>query len=65
MSAFSRPMDSGTKLRKLIESYGDKAEFMRVAEEIVEEEERKKNNLLAKDLKSILDYENNIFRLCA
>jgi len=54
-------MDGGTKLRKLIESYGDKAEFMRVAEEIVEEEEQKKNNLLAKDLKGVLSYQNNIF----
>jgi SpoVK/Ycf46/Vps4 family AAA+-type ATPase len=52
-------MDSGTKLRKLIASYGDKAEFMRVAEEIIEEEERKKNNLFARDLKDILDYQNN------
>lgn len=52
-------MDSGTKLRKLIASYGDKAEFMRVAGEIIEEEERKKNNLLARDLKDILEYQNN------
>ncbi len=33
---------------------------MRIAEEIIKEEEMKKNNLLAKDLKNILDYENNI-----
>jgi SpoVK/Ycf46/Vps4 family AAA+-type ATPase len=52
-------MDGGSKLRKLIASYGDKAEFMRVAEEIIEEEKRKKNNLLARDLKNILDYQNN------
>jgi SpoVK/Ycf46/Vps4 family AAA+-type ATPase len=55
-------MDSGTKLRKLIASYGDKAEFMRVAGEIIEEEERKKNNLLARDLKDILEYQNNSLR---
>ena len=52
-------MDSGSKLRKLIASYNDKEEFMRVAEEIIEEEERKKNNLLARDLKNILDYQDN------
>lgn len=55
-------MDSGTKLRKLIASYGDKAEFMRVAEEIIEEEELKKNNLFARDLKNILDYQNNALK---
>ncbi|MFB3765695.1 MAG: AAA family ATPase [Methanotrichaceae archaeon] len=53
-------MDSGSKLRKLVASYSDKGEFMRIAEEIIKEEEMKKNNLLAKDLKNILDYENNI-----
>jgi SpoVK/Ycf46/Vps4 family AAA+-type ATPase len=52
-------MDSGSKLRKLIASYNDKGEFMRVAEEIIEEEERKKNNLLARDLRDILDYPSN------
>jgi SpoVK/Ycf46/Vps4 family AAA+-type ATPase len=31
---------------------------MRVAGEIIEEEERKKNNLLARDLRNILDYQN-------
>jgi SpoVK/Ycf46/Vps4 family AAA+-type ATPase len=51
-------MDSGTKLRKLISSYDDKAEFIKVAEEIIEEEERKKNNLLARDLKNTLYYNN-------
>ncbi|MCX6679115.1 MAG: ATP-binding protein [Methanothrix sp.] len=52
-------MDSGSKLRKLIASYSDKGEFMKIAEEIIEEEEMKKNNLLARDLKNILDYQNN------
>ncbi len=54
-------MDSGSKLRKLIASYDDKSEFMRVAEEIIEEEEQKKNNLLARDLRNVLDYQNNNF----
>jgi len=31
---------------------------MKVAGEIIEEEERKKNNLLARDLRNILDYQN-------
>ena len=47
-------MDSGSKLRKLIASYGDKEEFLRAAEEIIEEEELKRNNLLARDLRNML-----------
>ena len=49
-------MNTGTILRKLFASYasGDHEEFLRIAEEIIEDEERKNNKSLAKELRKLV-----------
>jgi len=56
-------MNMGNILRKLFASYstGNNEEFLRVAEEIIEDEERKSNKNLAKELRKLL-YNGNSSR---
>jgi len=46
-------------LRKLLAAYPNQEEFLKVAETIIEEEEKKENNLLARDLRDSL-YRNKL-----
>ena len=48
-------MARGELMKKLLASYGQEDEFRAVAEQIIGEEERKKNRILAKTLRKTLD----------
>lgn len=48
-------MARGELMKKLLASYGQEDEFRAVAEQIIDEEERKKNRVLARSLRKTLD----------
>ena len=48
-------MARGELMKKLLASYGQEDEFRAVAEQIIGEEEKKKNNVLARTLRKTLE----------
>jgi hypothetical protein len=50
-------MARGELMKKLLASYGRDEEFRAVAEQIIEEEEKKNNRVLAKSLRRTLEVE--------